>query len=252
MTKIINTLLFILLCSFTFAQTSNPYVKTSMDFLELLKARQNTDEIAGKIASFTEEELINGLTTDDQRLAFWVNIYNGYIMRILDDAPELYEDRRKFFKEKYIDIAGRKMAFADIEHGIIRHSQFEYGVGYITNIFAPCWERKLRVKKRDFRIHFALNCGAKDCPPVAIYDDTKVNEQFAESTKRYLQRTAEVNEEENAVYATSLFNWFRGDFGGKKGAKKILVYNGVIDNLDYDLKFLGYDWTLYLHNFIEL
>ena len=30
----------------------------------------------------------------------------------------------------------------------------------------------------DFRIHFALNCGAKSCPPIAFYSYDKINDQL--------------------------------------------------------------------------
>lgn len=251
--KYILTSLFLVLFTYgTFAQTTNIYVKASQDFLSMLQADENTDEIVQQFASWTTDELDEGLPTDNERFAFWLNIYNGYIQRILGENPKLYEDRRSFFKEKFIDIGGRKMAFADIEHGIIRHSQFEYFLGYITNPFAPIWERKLRVKKRDWRIHFALNCGAKSCPPVAIYDNTILNEQLNKSTKMYLEKFTKVEPAENTVYATSLFSWFRGDFGGKSGTKKILKQYGIIDNTDIDLKFATYDWTLDLDNYIDL
>ncbi|NNL10055.1 MAG: DUF547 domain-containing protein, partial [Croceitalea sp.] len=152
-----------------------------------------------------------------------------------------------------INIAGEMVSFAKIEHGIIRKSQWELGLGYFRKIFPDKFERKLRVDKRDYRIHFALNCGAKDCPPVAIYTPNRLKEQLQKGTKIYLERTTTVNTQNNIAKVTSLFSWFRGDFGGKNGVKKILKEQNLIQNTkDVELSYKNYDWTLDLDNFIDL
>lgn len=235
-----------------FGQTSNDYVQTSKDFLYALKSHEKTDDLVNEIESWSAKDLENGLKTNNERLAFWVNIYNGFIQLKLSENPELYEDRGSFFKTKFIKIGGENVAFADIEHGIIRRSQFEYFLGYVTNPFSSQWERKLRVYERDFRIHFALNCGALSCPPVAIYDDTKLDEQFNKSTKMFLDKFSTFKPDEGTVYVTSLFSWFRGDFGGKSGTKDILKEYGIISDTNVDLEYDSYDWTLALDNYIDL
>ncbi len=250
MKTLLNLLILLTLSNAVTAQTTNSYVQVSKDFLNALKGDENTDIFAEKYANFTIDELQNGLTTDAERYAFWINTYNAFIQRKLKAKPELYENRGSFFKNPFINIGGNQVAFADIEHGIIRRSQFEYFLGYVTNPFAGSWERKLRVKKRDYRIHFALNCGAKSCPPVGIYDDTKLDEQLNISSKKFLDTFTEVKD--GKIYGTSLFNWFRGDFGGLKGAKKILVKFDIIEEADKEKDFdFSYDWTLLLDNYVE-
>ncbi|MGB3143177.1 MAG: DUF547 domain-containing protein, partial [Maribacter sp.] len=142
----------------------------SQDFLTKIKTNQDTQEIQNTLANTTIKELDNALDSNNKRLAFWVNIYNAYIQVILQKNPELYDDRGSFFKMDQIAIAGDTVSFAKIEHGLIRKSQLEYGLGYIRKWFPNKFERKLRVDDPVYNIHFALNCGAKDCPPVAIYD----------------------------------------------------------------------------------
>ncbi|MFT6993789.1 MAG: hypothetical protein ACJA1P_000516, partial [Maribacter sp.] len=115
------------------------------------------------------------------------------------------------------------------------------------------FERKLRVDKRNYRIHFALNCGAKDCPPVAIYEWERLDEQFKKGTSTYLKNTTVYTKEKKEVAVTALFSWFRGDFNGKSGVKKILKKQGLIPTTkDMDLSYKNYDWTLDLDNFIDL
>ena len=111
----------------------------------------------------------------------------------------------------------------------------------------------MRVNKPVFNVHFALNCGAKDCPPVAIYEWERLQEQFSKGTKTYLERTTKYKADTKEVTVTSLFSWFRGDFGGKSGVKKILKNNGLIPSTkDIDINYGNYDWTLDLDNFIDL
>jgi hypothetical protein len=225
----------------------------SEQFLVKIKANQDTKSIRDQLAEAKLTDLSASLVTDAQKLAFWVNIYNGYIQVILKENPELYNDRRTFFDMEQIPIAGTMVSFSKLEHGIIRKSQWPLGLGYVRKWFPDKFERKLRVDKRDYRIHFALNCGAKDCPPVAIYTPERLEEQFEEGTKRYLTRTSTYKDGQNEVAVTSLFNWFRGDFGGKNGVKHILKDVSILPKTkNIDLVYKNYDWTLFLDNFIEL
>lgn len=237
----------------TTAVQTMDYNELSENFLRQIKEGKDTKDIQEKLANTSVSALEKALNTNEKKLAFWVNVYNSYIQVILKDNPDLYNDRGSFFKKDQIRIAGEQISFAKIEHGIIRKSQWEYGLGKIRKWFPDRFERKLRVDKRDYRIHFALNCGAIDCPPVAIYDWERLNEQFDKGTKRYLARTTDYNTEKKEVAVTSLFSWFRGDFGGKHGIKKILKQRELIPTTKgIDITYKNYDWTLDLDNFIEL
>ncbi len=225
----------------------------SVVFLERIKQHKDTRDIQDQLANTTIKELDESLDSNNKRLAFWVNIYNGYIQLILREQPELYDDRGTFFKKDQIKIAGETISFAKIEHGIIRKSQWEYGLGMIRKWFPNKFERKLRVEKRDYRIHFALNCGAVDCPPIAIYEWERLDDQFKKGSSLYLKRTTDFSEEKKEVAITSLFSWFRGDFGGKRGIRNILKKENLIPTTkDINLTYKNYDWTLDLDNFIDL
>lgn len=229
------------------------YNELSETFLKKIKRNEDTQTIQDILAKATIEELDNALDNNNKRLAFWINIYNAYIQVILQKNPELYDDRGQFFKKEHIAIASDTVSFAHIEHGLIRKSQWEYGLGYIRTWFPNKFERKLRVNNPVYNVHFALNCGAKDCPPVAIYEWERLDEQFKKGTEIYLKRTTNYNSETKEASVSSLFNWFRGDFGGKAGIKKILKHNGHVPTTkDIELKYKNYDWTLDLDNFIEL
>ncbi len=226
----------------------------SQTLLQLIKEQKNTVDIESYFSNITTDQLVQELKTDDEKLAFWINIYNAYIQILLIENPELYEDKNAFFTEPRVSFAGKILSFDEIEHGIIRHSQFKFGLGYITNPFASDWEKSLRVEKRDGRIHFALNCGAKSCPYIAIYKPKEVRSQLQKSTCKYLSTVSEMKEEEDTVVTSPLFKWFRGDFGKSEDIRDLLQSCEILEQEDQKTKMIvgPYDWTLELGNFIDL
>ncbi|MFS4417079.1 DUF547 domain-containing protein [Maribacter sp. 2307ULW6-5] len=211
---------------------------------------QDTKAIRETLAQAGVTQLERALDTNEKQLAFWVNVYNAYIQHILRQDPEAYGDRDRFFKEDQLPIAGKMVSFSKIEHGIIRKSQWEYGLGLVGKPFPGEFERRLRVREPDYRIHFALNCGAKDCPPVAVYHHNRLNEQFSKATSQFLRQSSTYDAHKKEVAVTALFSWFRGDFGGKKGTLEILEKEGIIpENQEVSLRYEDYDWTLALDNF---
>lgn len=254
MSKCTSAVIFMLLFGFNQinAQYEDNMIKLSQDFLSALKDKKPTDEYKKVLAEIPLEKLASQINTDRKRLAFWINIYNAFIMDVLKDSPSKYDDRGEFFKADQILIAGKQVSFDDIEHGVIRSSVIKLSWGYLSKWFVNKWERQLRTDKRDYRIHFALNCGAKSCPPVAIYSEETIDKDLEKISEQYLTRVTEYKEDVNKVITTPLMSWFRGDFGGKSGSKEILKKFDLIPNTDVELEFGDYDWTLALFNFTTI
>lgn len=224
----------------------------SEQFLEKIKKGENTEYLQEQLAKIDLEELANTLKTDEQKLAFWINLYNAYIQVILKKSPELYENRNDFFSRNQIIIAENEISFDKIEHGIIRKSKSKLGLGYVKKSFPNGFEKLLRVENPDYRIHFALNCGAKDCPPIAIYSPIDLHHQLAKSTTYFLKSSTTFDTTQNKVFVSSVFSWFRGDFGGKDGSLKILKEQDLIPTTSgVAIDYKEYNWTLDLGNFIE-
>lgn len=230
-----------------------PYVALSKDLVKAAKNNSSYEDIKQKLANVPPETLARELDTDAAKKAFWINVYNAYVQLILSENPELFKDRGSFFGDDKITIAGKKLSFDDIEHGMIRGSQVKWLLGFVQDPFAGDYEEALRVKNTDGRIHFALNCGAISCPEVAIYDAKVIDQQLDIAAKQYLQKSSTYKPEENKVYVTSLFSWFRGDFGGKDGIVEFLKkYEVIPQDANPDLEFKDYDWTLDLGNYKEI
>ncbi len=239
--------------NWTFAQKSeNEFVQLSKDFLYALQEKKETHKFIEKIASISINELESKLKSQNEKLTFWINIYNGFIQHHLNQNPAYYDDKRKFFKQDLIHFRDKSLSFANIEHGIIRRSQLELFLGYITNPFAPKYEKKLRIDHRDYRIHFALNCGAKSCPPVAIYSSENLDQELDFIAEKFLKKFSQINVEENLITTTALFSWFRGDFGGGEGIRNILVKYGIAPTKEIRVKTNPYDWSLLLDNYVDI
>jgi hypothetical protein len=251
------TLLFSLILSVglpVFAQqgdmSGRDYVELSQRFLTQMRNGQDATDIIDQYAKIDFDQLVAKLNERTEKLAFWVNTYNGFVQFLLTNDPSLFDDRGSFFMDKRVTIAGIDMSFDDIEHGIIRDSQVKLGLGLLTKWFPPNFERKLRIHPRDGRIHFALNCGAKSCPPVAIYDERYIYEQLDEIASNYLNVVTTVKDD--VITTTPLFSWFRGDFGGKIGIKNLLKKYGIIDSTKgLSITFGDYDWTLSTGNYTD-
>jgi len=197
------------------------------------------------LATMPERELWDALPTDREKLAFWINVYNAGIQRELCREPENYRHRFRFFSKHGVDVAGRHLSFNAMEHGILRRSMFAYSLGYASNPFPRQLERELRLGRRDPRVHFALNCGARArhrrVRPQAI------DSQLDVATRSYLESETGYDRAKGVVTVPRVFLWFRGDFGGRAGTKNLLRRFGVVPpDANPRLRYGGFDWSLVL------
>lgn len=226
-----------------------PLQDASEEMLRTLARGGNVDAYVAKFANVPLETLSSTINTDTKRKAFYINLYNAYIQKILTENPDLYQDRKEFFgAEDRIVLAGKEISFDRLEHGIIRSSTLKLSAGFLPEIFPGDYEKALRTEEVDPRIHFAVNCGAKDCPPIHILSPDDLDEELDRMSRAYLNKWTTYDVAADTISTTSLMSWFRGDFGGKDGAKEMLVKYGAVPtdmNIDKaDLRFKGYDWTL--------
>ena len=107
----------------------------------------------------------------------------------------------------------------------------------------------LQCSKIDYRIHFALNCGAKSCPPIAFYEYVFLDKQLETAALSFLLTETEIDSIKEEVKVTKIMQWFKADFGGTKGIKSILSKYLNKDFLEYSVQFKNYDWTQELKNY---
>ena len=235
------------------AISQKPFVDKSTELINAVRYGKDTSKLLDDLATVDAEVLAKELDNDDARKTFWINVYNAHIQIFLTEEPQLFDDRPSFFKTPRVKVAGEMLSFDLIEHGIIRRSKAKFGLGIFPKLFPSKFERLFRVKKTDPRIHLALNCGAKSCPPVAAYQYGKLDEQLDESSRRLLAKTTVYDKSRKEVEVIALFSWFRGDWGCKKDVREFLKkYDAIPQDAKPAIKYADYDWTLMTGNYIDL
>jgi hypothetical protein len=173
--------------------------------------------------------------TPEAQFAFYVNAYNAWTIKLILSAyPKVnsIKDLGSLFKspwkKKLCRIDGDVLTLDDIEHGI------------------------LRPRFKDPRVHFAVNCASKGCPPLRSepYVGDILDQQLDEMTRSFINDPARYRLEGSTLYVSKIFDWFAEDFGNdivgffhryaEGGLKAKLAEN----RKTIRVKYLDYDWSL--------
>jgi len=153
---------------------------------------------------------------DDARIAFWLNLYNALLLERLARDPiagSMLRHPRLFSRTAYA-VGGRPHSLNLIEHGILRRNRRP---PYHPRRPLRRGDPRLRAlpSRLDPRIHFALNCGARSCPPIRPYAPATLDEDLEAATAAYLAAETEVAADGRAVVLPRLMRLYRRDFGGR-------------------------------------
>lgn len=218
----------------------------SEQLLYAVKTEQPTDRIERQLATYSAADLIRNLGNDNARKTFWINLYNAYyqILAVRKNlkAPQI-------FTTEAIQFSDAAFSLDEVEHGILRRYRWKYSLGYLPQFFPGKLIKTLAVDTLDYRVHFALNCGAKSCPPIVFYTYDAIDNQLTKATKSFLKNETVVDLVKQTVAVSKIMQWFRGDFGGPKGIRSILSTYLDHDFSAYSLHYRTYDWNEALRNF---
>jgi hypothetical protein len=224
-------------------------VALSHDLLRAVRRDDPTTEYEVALRDLDAGLLDAALTDDHAAIAFWVNCYNAFTQLALARDPDQY-DRHRFFTRDIAPVAGRVLSLDDIEHGILRRGQVKWGLGYLRSPFGGTFLRRMRPSRVDPRIHFALNCGAASCPPIAAYTADGLDDELDLATASYLESEVTFDSAANAATVPRIMLWFRGDFGGKAGIVELLRAFGCVPaGASPRLSYREYDWGIDRENF---
>lgn len=164
------------------------------------------------------------------QLAYAINLYNAHMFlavienRAKDHAWTPPANDFAVFKEKRIRLRDRMASLDDLEH------------------------RLIRPRFKDHRIHAALVCGAESCPRLMekAYRGADLDETLDARMKLFLEdrRLNRVDRESRTLAISALFEWFRDDFGGEAGVRKILAAHFGEGVKDYRIEHIEYSWKL--------
>jgi len=204
------------------------------------------------------------LETANRQKAFWLNLYNTLTIDgiIHYGLQRSVREKRGFFRRAAYHIGGYRFCLDDIEHGILRANA---GHPFIPGPqFGPTDPRRqFSLNVIDWRIHFALVCGAVSCPPINFYDADKIDAQLDLATQSVLDQSVELDRQRCLVSLSKLMQWYGHDFGAgdwlKFGLGDRSVLLDVITTLiandetraflqsnrdKLTIRFKPYNWTL--------
>lgn len=201
---------------------------------------------------------LSTLTTREEQLAFWINLYNALVIDTVvafDVQRSVTEGRAgllAFFRRAAYDVGGQRFCCDDIEHGILRGNR---GQPFIPGPqFGPSDPRcAWVVTPPDVRIHFALNCASRSCPPIGVYDADQIDVQLDLASRNFVDAEVTVDEAQGEVRLSQIFRWYAGDFGGRAGVMEFLLRHLPDDEqrewlsvhqADVRLSYQPYDWAL--------
>jgi hypothetical protein len=178
----------------------------------------------------TMAEVEVGALPEAQQLAYWFNVYNASMIAAVverlraDWSPA--KDDYAVFKEKLVRARGKVLSLDHVEHEI------------------------LRKKFTEPRLHVALVCAARSCPPLLAraYRGDDLDAVLAGNMRRFVNDPTrnEVDHEAKKLNLSRIFDWFKADFGGEPGVKELVGHHLGRDVSGYRLSFLDYDWRLNL------
>ncbi|XP_043986747.1 uncharacterized protein zgc:152951 isoform X3 [Gambusia affinis] len=194
----------------------------------------------------------------EEKLAFFINIYNALVIHgyLRLGAPTNMWQRYKFFNYVSYLIGGEVFTLQDIENGVLRGNR--KGIAQLRKPFSKT-DPRLQVALPDAEplIHFALNCGAKGCPPIKTYTPQDIDNQLLTAAEAFLENddACMVDSGKNEVRLSQIFKWYKTDFGGtdEKLLKWVLDHMGdspkktslqdVLSAGKTKVSFLPYDWS---------
>lgn len=173
-----------------------------------------------------------------ERLAFFINAYNALtidlVLRTLPDERERWADYSVreidgFWSDYRYLVAGERRSLDAIEHEILR-------------------------PLGDPRIHCAINCASRSCPPIAAepYTAARIDEQLDAAARAFVNDPYQVRVEDGAIHVNEILDWFGKDFRAAGGVRAFLRRFSKRDALDAALqadasiRYWDYDWSLNL------
>lgn len=186
---------------------------------------------------------VQPLSRQDQ-LAYWINLYNINVVGIVvdnypvDSIRDISTDpiiRLNVFKKDSVQTKKGAISLNDIEN------------------------EKIREGFKDPRIHFAINCAARSCPPIRPepYAGSQVNQQLDNQVFKFLNGPTGIRLEKKSgelvLHTTKIMDWFRHDFDAWGGGLRNFIVRYVTSDKrkqieaagnQLDFEFDDYDWKL--------
>ncbi|EFL51986.1 protein of unknown function DUF547 [Solidesulfovibrio fructosivorans JJ]] len=170
------------------------------------------------------------------QFAYYINVYNAWTLKlILEHYPGIrsIKEAGSFFRSPW------KRSFVRLRDGVVSLDDIEHGI--------------LRSRFHDPRVHFAVNCASKSCPPLADapYRGETLDAQLDAATKAFINNPKNTFFKDGALHVSRIFDWYGEDFGGATGVWTFIrrfADPALAREMDaaprHELVYDPYDWSL--------
>lgn len=187
------------------------------------------------------------LRTRDDQLAFWINAYNAFTLKVICDNYPLRSIndlhfgglylgvilKKTVWDREYITIHGKIYSLNEIEHKIVR----------------PVYE--------DPRAHFALVCASISCPPLRAeaFEGYKLNAQLDDQGRAFFSDPSKnrFEPEKRKAHISKILDWYSDDFGSSESEILRYITRFLPNSLsrailvapeNWKVSYTRYDWGL--------
>ncbi|MFO1460694.1 MAG: DUF547 domain-containing protein [Verrucomicrobiota bacterium] len=215
------------------SEVANP---EGVDYVRLTRAPETLNTYLGEIAHLDATAFSNWDRKD--RLALLINLYNATTLRVVRDHYPVRSIRSigvlpgAAWRETEVLLAGQSMSLDHLEHKILRP---DYG---------------------DPRIHFALVCAARGCPPLRLepYLGKELDDQLDDQARTFLAQSDKnrFDAKSGTLWLSPIFKWYGKDFAPAESGLAIYLRPYLSASMRSELdgaktvriEYTNYDWDL--------
>lgn len=210
--------------------------ETGVDYARLKDNPGDLDRYLDAVAAVAADDFARW--PRENRLATLLNLYNAQTLRLIIDHYPLKSIRDigllpgAAWRKKIVRFGGETLSLDHLEHHILR----------------PLY--------REPRIHFALVCAARGCPPLRRepYVGAHLETQLDDQARRFLANRAKnrFDAASGTLWLSPIFDWYQRDFTETAGSLATYVEPFLPESTrtalshvpDARIRFTDYDWSL--------
>lgn len=216
--------------------------KGEVDYERWHQSNQDMETLNGLKRAIARAD-VNAMEAEERK-SFYINAYNVLTLdlilsnykKTLGDRLSPYPGKRSIKNIDRLDskvwdhfkwmVGGRRLTLNEIEHQILR-------------------------PLGDARVHFALVCASKGCPPLhnEALNPTGLNETLDQLASQFVNSGRDTRKVGNSIETSSILTWFEQDFvksyGSVRGFFKKYALVDIAEIIETaPIKHRAYDWTL--------
>jgi len=169
-----------------------------------------------------ENQPVESSWSKDKKLAFYINAYNANTISLIVNNYPVSSitdlEGGKPWDKQFVKLDGKTLTLNNIENDIIR----------------PTFKEP--------RIHFAVNCAAKSCPPLLnkAWTEANIQSELEKRAKSFINNPDYNNVSAGSAKVSKIFEWYAVDFGNLNDY--LAKYSDV--NSSTKISYLDYNWAL--------